>query len=97
MTIDESGSIVRSTTGRDKGRLYLVWQSEGDFLTLVDGDKRRVSKPKRKRRKHAVMLVMLEKKEFADIQSGCKDGSADSRIRRHLLRYKRSNTDKINE
>ncbi len=97
MTKIESGSIVRSTAGRDKERLYLVWESQAGFLFVVDGDKRRVSKPKRKRRKHLSQLDMLETEEFADIRSGIKDGTADSRIRRQLLRYKRNETDKIND
>lgn len=97
MTIIENGHIVRSTAGRDEGKLYLVWQTDGDFLSLVDGDKRGITKAKRKRRKHLVMLAMLEEDEMTHILAGLNDGSADCRIRRQLTRYKRSETEKINE
>ena len=45
-------NIVRSTAGRDKGDLFFVLATEGDFLLLADGKRRRVEDPKRKRRKH---------------------------------------------
>ena len=44
-------NIVRSTAGRDKGDLFFVLATEGDFLLLADGKRRRVEDPKRKRRK----------------------------------------------
>ena len=37
--------IVRSTAGRDKGKLFLVLGTEGDFLLLADGKTRRVERP----------------------------------------------------
>ena len=44
--------IVRSAAGRDKGDLFLVLGTQGDFLLLADGRRRRVERPKRKKRKH---------------------------------------------
>ena len=41
-------NIVTSTAGRDKGEAFFVLATEGDFLLLADG--------KRKRRKHAALL-----------------------------------------
>ena len=46
-------NIVKSTAGRDKGELFFVLATEGDFLLLADGKTRPVERPKRKRRKHA--------------------------------------------
>ena len=45
-------NIVTSTAGRDKGEVFFVLATEGDFLLLADGKTR----PKRKRRKHAALL-----------------------------------------
>ena len=39
-------NIVRSTAGRDKGDLFFVLATEGDFLLLADGKRRRVEDPK---------------------------------------------------
>ena len=46
-------NVVISTAGRDKGELFFVLATEGDFLLLADGKTRPVERPKRKRRKHA--------------------------------------------
>ena len=48
-------NIVKSTAGRDKGELFFVLATEGDFLLLADGKTRPVERPKRKRRKHVVL------------------------------------------
>ena len=49
-------NIVTSTAGRDKGEVFFVLATEGDFLLLADGKTRPVERPKRKRRKHAALL-----------------------------------------
>ena len=48
------GDVVRSTAGHDKDGLFLVLQAEGDFVWLVDGKRRKLETPKKKRRKHVV-------------------------------------------
>ena len=48
-------NIVTSTAGRDKGEVFFVLATEGDFLLLADGKLRPVERPKRKRRKHVVL------------------------------------------
>ena len=47
-------NIVTSTAGRDKGEVFFVLATEGDFLLLADGKRRRVENPKRKRLRHVV-------------------------------------------
>ena len=49
-------NIVRSVAGRDAGSLFFVLATEGDFLLLADGRRRRVESPKRKRRKHVALV-----------------------------------------
>ena len=49
-------NIVTSTAGRDKGEAFFVLATEGDFLLLADGRRRRVESPKRKRRKHVELV-----------------------------------------
>ena len=44
--------VVRSAAGRDKGKLFFVLETEGEFLLLADGRRRRVERPKRKKRRH---------------------------------------------
>ena len=61
-------NVVISTAGRDKGEPFFVLGTEGDFLLLADGRRRRVENPKRKRRKHVEL-----------VQEGC--GPAADKIR----------------
>ena len=49
----EVGCFVRSTAGRDAGRLFIVIQEcDADFVLIADGGLRGLERPKRKRRKH---------------------------------------------
>lgn len=49
----ETGRVVVSMAGRDKGRLFLVigW-ADDEHALIVDGDVRRMEKPKKKKVKH---------------------------------------------
>ena len=49
-------NIVKSIAGRDAGSLFFVLATEGDFLLLADGRRRRVESHKRKRRKHVELV-----------------------------------------
>lgn len=48
----KAGELVRSLAGRDKGRLYIVLRTEGDFAYVTDGKRHLMSEPKKKRLKH---------------------------------------------
>ena len=60
------GQVVKSKAGRDKGRVFLIYDiidSQYDFV--VDGDLRKLDKPKKKKIKHLIVFntVMPEFKE----------------------------------
>lgn len=58
------GQVVKSKQGRDKGKLYLVYQIISEnYVLLVDGNKRTVERPKKKKIKH----LMVYKSENDDI------------------------------
>ncbi len=49
----EIGSVVFSRAGHDKGNYFMVYEIVDDnFVTIVDGDIRKLSKPKKKKIKH---------------------------------------------
>ena len=58
-------NIVRSDAGRDKGKLFVVLDVEGEFLLLADGKTRKVEHPKRKKRRH-VLFVSAEKTRLSE-------------------------------
>lgn len=47
------GQVVKSMAGRDKGRVFLVYEVVDDKnVLIVDGDLRKLDNPKKKRLKH---------------------------------------------
>ena len=46
------GDLVVSRAGRDKGRPFVVLRAEEGFVYLVDGDLRKLDRPKKKTRMH---------------------------------------------
>ncbi|MDD4495657.1 MAG: KOW domain-containing RNA-binding protein [Eubacteriales bacterium] len=47
------GDIVKSKAGRDAGRYFAVWEIQDDsYVTIVDGDLRKLENPKKKKVKH---------------------------------------------
>ncbi len=50
------GDVVRSTAGKEKGKLFfVVFESDG-YLYLADGKHRKVEQPKKKLNKHTVAV-----------------------------------------
>ena len=62
--------VVRSAAGRDKGDLFLVLGTQGDFLLLADGRKRRLECPKRKKRKHVEFVPASQSAAAEKIRCG---------------------------
>ena len=48
----ERGNVVRSSAGRDKGRLLAVMQVSEKLVTVCDGKERPVDRPKSKNIRH---------------------------------------------
>ncbi|MFA5527732.1 MAG: KOW domain-containing RNA-binding protein [Peptostreptococcales bacterium] len=56
------GQIVKSKAGRDKNRLFFVIDIINDqFVLIVDGDLRKIEKPKMKKIKHLKMVYGINK------------------------------------
>ena len=82
-------NIVRSVAGRDTGSLFFVLATEGDFLLLADGKQRRLENPKRKRRKHVVLvdesyqsLTVWMRIFCCNTAVGCPTGVSDTTVGR---------------
>lgn len=83
----EIGQIVKSKSGRDKGRLFIIYEIvDQEYVRLVDGDLRKLDNPKLKKVKHLTKYntVVVEIKEKLDSDIELKD----SHIRRMLSDYK---------
>ena len=75
-------NIVKSIAGRDAGSLFFVLATEGDFLLLADGRRRRVESPKRKRRKHVSLQGPCDERTRLKLQSESR--LTNSEIRKAL-------------
>ena len=68
MEISKS-DIVISLAGHDKGKLFYVIDTDGVYVTLVDGKGRRVEKPKRKKLIHVRKVLRSDSKLAEKIRS----------------------------
>jgi len=82
--------IVASTAGRDRGRLFYVVSTEGEYLRLADGRKRKVDDPKRKKRKHVCKITRTDSGIAQRLRAG--EPVLNSELRRDLA----ANGQKIN-
>ena len=74
--------VVISTAGRDAGKLFYVLETEGVWLTLVNGKDRTIEKPKRKKSKHTRKVLRSETRVAAKLRNG--DKVLNSELRRDL-------------
>jgi ribosomal protein L14E/L6E/L27E len=79
-------NIVRSDAGRDKGKLFVVLDTEGEYLLLADGRSRKVETPKRKKRRHVLFVSAEENRLSVKINSNEK--VTNSELRRTLAAYR---------
>ena len=77
--------IVKSTAGRDQGRLFFVLGVEGDFLLLADGKARKLESPKRKKKKHVSFVTRYGCRAAEKIRGGEK--ITNSELRKALAQF----------
>lgn len=85
----EMGGLAVSLAGHDKDDIFIILREDGEYVYLVDGNLRRLDKPKRKNKKH--IQIILRKDE--DLSRKLIDGTCvtDEEIRRFIKCYKREN------
>lgn len=79
----ETGSVVRSAAGRDKGRFLAVVGICGKYVSVCDGKERPAERPKRKNIRH--IEDTGERLEKAELNS-------NRALRRALRRFNNGNT-----
>jgi ribosomal protein L14E/L6E/L27E len=76
------GRVVESLQGRDKGYFFLILEKAGeDTVLMADGDRHRLARPKKKKKKH-----LRAKPVLLDLGTLRPEGGAlqDSDLRRAL-------------
>ena len=74
--------VVVSRVGRDQGEWFYVVNADDTYLFLVNGKDRPLDKPKRKKRKHAQLVLRSETRVAAKLKSG--DKVLNGELRRDL-------------
>ena len=81
----KAGDIVFSLAGHDKGRVYIVLDTEDGFVYIVDGKTKKLNKPKRKNLKH----VKLGRDGTKELAGAVRAGNVtDSVIRKELAKFR---------
>jgi len=74
------GQVVLSTAGRDYGSLYLIYRVLDDrYVEVVDGQHRRVEKPKKKNIRHLKFLNHQAKEIAQTLQNQGKVSNQEIR------------------
>ena len=81
-----ASNIVRSSAGRDRGKLFVVLAVEGEYLLLADGKSRKVESPKRKKRRHVRFVAADESRLSEEIRGEAH--ITNSELRRTLAAYR---------
>ena len=79
----EKAQIVRSLAGHDKGDVFCILDTEGPYLLLADGKRRKTAAPKRKK---AVHVACAGEFHLERIRAG--EEAVDSEIRRALAAFR---------
>ena len=74
--------VVVSRAGRDQGEWFYVIDADDTYLFLVNGKDRPLDKPKRKKRKHAQLVLRSETRVAVKLKSG--DKVLNGELRRDL-------------
>ncbi|MGX8797187.1 RNA-binding protein [Fusibacter sp. JL298sf-3] len=73
----EIGQFVKSKSGRDKDKVFIVIEILDDFYVhLVDGDVRKLEKPKKKKVKHLYKLSLVSEELQSKVADGVKFNNA---------------------
>ena len=78
-------NLVEATAGREKGKLYFVMETDGDYLLLADGKSRRVEAPKRKKRKHVRFIADSDGRAAGKIRGN--ERVTNSELRKAIAAY----------
>jgi len=81
----ELADVVISLNGRDKGKRFLVVETEDEYSLLADGKGRRFEKPKRKKNKHIKLEGRVDGPTAVKLTEGEK--ITNNEIRRTLAAY----------
>ncbi len=79
----EPGMLAWSRAGHDMGQLYVILQTDAEYVYLTDGRLKPLAKPKKKKKKH-IQVIRRIPQELENISDG---NVKDEDIRRVIRRF----------
>ena len=77
------GTVVRSTRGRDRYRVFAVIGTDGEDLTVADGGLHKVASPKRKNLRHVEVIGHMTDAE----EKRLRESLTDETVREIITSY----------
>ncbi len=84
------GTIVKSIAGHDQDNLFVIVNVENEYVYLVDGKTRLLSKPKKKKLKH-IQVISSVNETFVD------QWSSNLLLDSHVKKIIRNELKKLND
>ena len=75
INIVEKGMLAKAKAGRDKDKIYVIYEVDNTYVYLVDGKKRTLDNPKKKKKKH--IQIICDKQDV----SGMNDVDIKRRLK----------------
>ncbi|HHW00733.1 MAG TPA: RNA-binding protein [Clostridiaceae bacterium] len=92
------GQVVYSRAGRDSGRLFLVSALvDESYVLIVDGDLRRIEKPKKKKIKHLKSTGYIFEPLKEKFESGLRVSNSEIRKALENIKQKIESAENIEE
>ena len=83
-------TLAKSKAGHDKGQIYLIYEENDLYVSLVNGDNKPIASPKKKKKIHIQPIYHLPKEVTSEVEEIDK---LDDIIIRSILKNYRRTTD----
>lgn len=83
----EQGRFVKSKAGHDKNKVFVIIASDNEYVYLVDGNKRKVELPKKKKIMHIQVINYIDDELMLKLKSVNKDVDVDVDVKRAIKLY----------
>lgn len=81
------GQVIKSKSGRDKDKIFIIIDFDKEYVYVVDGHLRRIENPKKKKYKHVQLTNIIIETVKNKIENQIKLTNAD--IRKELIVYQK--------
>lgn len=83
------GEVVISTAGHDIGEWYIVEETLGEYVFLIDGKNKKLDNPKKKKRKHIISANFFAEEIAQKLTS--RQNIQDAEVRKALKFFQKQN------